>query len=284
MVIALDDFFGKFDDIIYKPVETVCNYLNEPLETIHAVRERKNMEQVSKLRQRERRMEMEFKQAEKDRDIERQKELEQDKLKLEHEKAMLALEIKKAEEIHQQEKARAEAELSANIRKMNMEIDKLYNDAELERGERIINAMTNYQLTLANAWKEMTADLSKMSIELQKDIQNFLSEKVKEYMVIQEETKRKSAAEIQEMKKMFFEDDPETYRMMVKQILDEREEVINRTSELMKDIQERVKKIAANMDDSEVEGREYIKTILMPYASRLQVGCTDNYGVIEAKL
>ena len=44
------DMFDKLDDIIYKPVETICDWIKEPMNALEAGRDRKKMKLPQKLK------------------------------------------------------------------------------------------------------------------------------------------------------------------------------------------------------------------------------------------
>lgn len=141
------DIFGKLDDMIYKPVECICNYLEEPLRALSSRRERKKMEKTAAI----------------------EKDMRQQEAEL------------------QEWKARQEAELQVDQRRWNAEIDAMIAEQESQRRDQLVESIKRYQIDLATATKDIVESIGLMSIELRKEANALIMEKTQEYRQLQKE-------------------------------------------------------------------------------------------------
>lgn len=157
------DMFDKLDDIIYKPVETVCDWIKAPLNSFEHKRDMKKIQQAA--------------------DIEaatRQQEVELEALR-----------------------QRQAAELQADQRKWNAEIDQLINQQEEERRDRLVESIKRYQIDLANASRDIVNSIGLMSMELREKANNLVIEKTREYKIIQDEAKDDAMNRLEDIGKRF---------------------------------------------------------------------------------
>ena len=60
MSINLDDFLGKIDDMLYRPVDAVCKFIEEPLNFFEHRRNLKTMDRAAKIEADKRQQEAEL--------------------------------------------------------------------------------------------------------------------------------------------------------------------------------------------------------------------------------
>ena len=139
------DMFDKIDDIIYKPVEAVSNWINEPLKKFEHKREMEN---------------------------------EQNRAVIEEEKLRLEAEL-------EQQRIRADAELAADQRRWNAEIDQMIAEQEDARRDKLVESIKRYQIDLANASRDIINSIGEMSLELRKKANELVQEKTNDYITLQ---------------------------------------------------------------------------------------------------
>lgn len=229
------DMFDKLDDIIFKPVNTVCEWIEAPLRSFEHKRDMKKIQQAA--------------------DIEaatRQQEVELEALR-----------------------QRQAAELQVDQRKWNAEIDQLINQQEEERRDRLVESIKRYQIDLANASRDIVNSIGLMSLELREKANNLVIEKTREYKKIQDEAKKQSLEEIQQAKDMFFDTDPDTYRMLVGDIMNERRTMVDTASKFITELSEDLKRLNENSDKLMGIGMETVTEMLKPLTKAL--GTNNEY-------
>lgn len=229
---AFLDMFDKLDDIIYKPVEAVTDWVKEPLK------------------------------------------------KWEHKREMESERNSAEVEAYA---ARQAVKLAVDQRKWNVEIDELIADNQARHNEQMVEALKHYQLELSNATKEIVESLGLMSIELRRQANSLLEEKTLEYKKIQDDAKRQSMAEIKEAKEMFFEDDPETYKIMVNTIMAERKAMVDVAQRFMLELSEDFKRLNSNTDALLKMGMNNVNKYLEPMANQLSTTANIEYNRLEIK-
>lgn len=156
---GLLDMFDKLDDIIYKPVEVVGEWLKEPLRK------------------------MEHK---------RQKEAAQQKTDLEMQK----LQNEKALELWDEEKRQL---LRITAQKADLELQNMAEDSRLARNETIVKAIQNYQIDLARVNQEIIESIGRMNIAMRAEANDMVLKKTRDYKALQEETIKKSDERLEEI-------------------------------------------------------------------------------------
>ena len=195
---AILDMFDKLDDILYKPVELICDWVHEPL----------------------RRMEHK-------RDMQK----EQNLAEIEADRAKAEIELEALRE-------REAATLRADERKWNAEIDQFINEQEDARRDRLVAAVKQYQTELAAATKDIVESIGMMSLEMRKRANDLVLEKTNAYRAIQDEAKQQSILELKEAKEMFAETDPETFSMLRDDIMSERRSMVETAGKFIVELSE----------------------------------------------
>lgn len=270
---AFLDMFDKIDDIIYKPVEAICEWTKEPLKKWEHNRnmetQAQNIAAEERAREEKLRHEKEMAQQAADNEVAKKK-LEQELT--EQERASVTADLE------------ARAKIDADIRRWNAEIDQMILQHEDERRDRLVECMKRYQIDLANAARDIVNSIGLMSLELRAKANEMVLEKTKEYRALQDESKKQSMLELKEVKEMFFEDDPDTYKMMVSEIMQERRSAIELAGRFIVELSEDMKRLNQNTDDLMRMGMENANKYIAPMAGGLGVtlGTTlDNTKRIE---
>lgn len=144
---ALLDMFDKLDDIIYKPIESVCEWIKEPLKVREFNREQQAAQNKADLEAKAKRLEAEIALW----DDQRRADLEN---------------------------ARAKAEI---------ELHNLAADSQLQRNTAMVEAIEKYQLDLARVTQEIITSIGTMNLELRAKANDMLLSKMRDYKALQDE-------------------------------------------------------------------------------------------------
>ena len=243
---AILDMFDKIDDIVYKPVEAVCNWVGEPLKKWEHKRRMQSMEQAA-------RVEAEMRERE------------------------AGIETQRNEEA---------ARLQVEQRKWNAEIDQMIAEQEDARRDRLVEALKRYQIELASASRDIVNSIGMMSLELRSRANVLVLEKTQAYRAIQDEAKTQSMRELQEAKEMFFETDPETYHLLVNDIMQERRTMVETAGKFIVELSEDLKRLNQNSDELMRMGMDAVTGYLKPVASAIGIVTnvnSDSSQMIEEK-
>ncbi|MDE6832885.1 MAG: hypothetical protein K2J39_01350 [Ruminococcus sp.] len=275
---GLLDMFDKIDDIVYEPVKTICEWLKEPLRKREHSR---NMDaQAQQINAEKNAQEAKFRHAMDFAKQETENKMIMEKMK--QDSARKAVENKMAQKKLEQElkeKERksvnadleAKAKIEADIRRWNAEIDQMILQKEDERRARLVECMKRYQIDLANATRDIVNSIGLMSLELREKANQMVIEKTKEYRALQDESKKQSLLELREVKEMFFKDDPDTYKIMVSDIIQERSSAIELASRFIVELSEDMKRLNQNTDELMRIGMENTSKYIAPMTNGLGV-------------
>lgn len=108
-----------------------------------------------------------------------------------------------------------------------------------------------------------------MSLSLRAKANDLVLEKTQSYIAIQEKAKQQSKDGLAEAKEMFAEDDPETYRMLVKQILMERQSMVDMAGKFITELSEDLKRLNRNSDMLLQQGMTAVTEALSPLTASL---------------
>lgn len=229
------DMFDKLDDIIYKPVETLCDWVEEPLRKWGHEREMADAAQTAKREENMRRLDVQL-------------------------------------EVEREEQA---AKLRAQEARWNMEIQKVIDEQEAARRDQLVEAIKNYQIQLTGATKDIVESIGKMSIELRRRANDLVIEKTAAYKAIQDEAKRQSMEELKEASETFAESAPDTYHILVDQIMQERKTMVETAGRCIQELSEDLKRLNENADVLMLQGMDAIRGYLQPLVSRLGEGAEE---------
>ncbi|MFQ9270080.1 hypothetical protein [Ruminococcus callidus] len=263
---AFLDMFDKLDDIIYKPVETICDFIKEPLRVFEHKREMQR-QQVETQRQ-----QMNIEASERANASARAHELNLSRQTAENEAAQKRLDQELVEQ--ERESARvdleARAKIDADTRRWNAEIDQMILEQEDARRERLVECLKRYQIDLATATRDIVESIGMMSLSLRERANQMVLEKTKEYRAMQYESSRQSALELKEAQEMFA-DDPETFQILRDAIMSERADAVELASRFIVELSEDIKRLDLETTALLNDGWKNINKYLSPMADRLGV-------------
>ena len=169
----MDDFFGKFDDILFKPVEAIVDYVREPLEALHNKREQKNAEHTAKI-------EMQMRA---------------------HEEQLKAQSIREA------------AELEFEMKRAHAEMNLMIEQQEDERRDRLVESIKRYQLELATASRDIVNSIGKMSLELRERANDMVRENTLRYKEMQSRAMDEADARLADIQERYADNERIRIRM-----------------------------------------------------------------------
>lgn len=148
----MDDFFGKLDDMLYAPVKTICNYIEEPLHALHAKRDRANEQHT----------------------------------------ADIQMQMRKHEEKLKRENAREAAELDLEMRRLYAEMDAVIAQQEDQRRDKLVESIKRYQIELATASRDIVNSIGIMSLELRERANDMVRENTEKYKQMQSDAMKEA--------------------------------------------------------------------------------------------
>lgn len=163
VVLKILGMFDKVDDIIYEPIHLVCDVLRQPLKQI---------------------------------------DVHNDKNKAEHEQ-ILTMQLKRFEADLEQDKKRREMELSIEQRKLNNEIDQMILDADMARGEAMVQLELKYRKEMAEAAVQLGQIIANITVEARSKLLTLYTEKEKEYLDLQSKYRMDMFETVRQLKEVF---------------------------------------------------------------------------------
>ena len=173
MSINLDDFLGKIDDMLYRPVDAVCKFIEEPLNFFEHRRNLKAMDRAAKI--------------------------EADKRQQEAELAVFT--------------ARKEAELQADQKRWDAEINEMIAEQEARRRNELVESIKRYQIELATASREIVNSIGLMSIELRRQANDLVQERTAVYRKMQQTATDEAMTKLEEIQQRFAKNESVRTRM-----------------------------------------------------------------------
>ena len=256
---ALLDMFDKLDDIIYKPIETICDWTKEPLKKWEHKRNMEIQEHNTAA-------------AEREKAAERSHEQNMVKQVAQNELAQKKLDQELAEQERESITAdlEARAKIDADIRRWNAEIDQMILQQEDERRDRLAECIKRYQIDLANAARDILNSIGIMSIELGERPNKLVLEKTKEYIAIQDKAKDDAMNRLEEIGTRFANNERVRIRME-DSVINNMDSIINQADKFITEIAEDFQRLNQNTDDLMRMGMENTNKYISPMAGGLGV-------------
>lgn len=256
---AVLDMFDKLDDIIYKPVETVCDWIKEPLRAFEHRREMKrqqmNIEATERANAAARAHELNLSRQAAENDA-AQKRLDQELIEEERESIRADLE--------------ARAKIDTDIRRWNAEIDQMILEQEDARRDRLVECIKRYQIDLGNATTDIVENIGMMSLELREKANELVQQKTESYIEMQKKAETAAMERLEEIDVRFANNERVRIRME-DSVIDNMNAIIDHANELMKEIAADFKRLNQNTDDLMRMGMENTNRFLQPMSNGLGV-------------
>lgn len=240
--IGLFDMFDKLDDIIYAPVNMVCNWAQEPLKVFEHKRRMK----------------------------EQQLEVDHALLKERTKQELLERDIQARDKSN-----REAAKLDIDIRRWNAEIDQMISEQDDARRDRLVEALKRYQIDLANASTEIANSIGIMSIELRERANGMLLEKTKEYMKLQEEAQNVAMNRLEEIQTRFANNERMRMRME-DSVINSMDSVVDAAGRFITELSDDLKRLNQNTDELMRLGIANTNKYLEPMAGAMGVNLLEH--------
>lgn len=251
--------FEKLDDIVYKPVEALCNWINEPLKRSASKREAAAKQQTA--------------------DIESKRSAQQHSQQMAASRQAadavaadkrLESELRREELKAQNAAIKEQGEIQAQIRKWNAEIDQMISEQEDARRDKLVESIKRYQIDLANASRDIVNSIGLMSLELREKANNMVIEKTKVYKAIQEDAIDQSQNRLLEIGEKFAGN--ERVRIIMEdRIINQMDSIVDMAGRFITELSEDIKRLNENSDYLMREGMKNVSTYLKPLANALNV-------------
>jgi hypothetical protein len=236
------DFIDKLDDIIYEPVNAICEWVKEPLKS----HERKH--QLNTMQ----------KQA----DIEKQSKMTD--FEIERKRAELDMAQRRESET-----------LVVDMRKYNAEIDEMINQQEDARRDRLVESLKRYQMDLVQASIDISNEINKMSAELEERVQNLAFEQTQKYIAMQGDAMERASQRLEDIQVRFA--DNESARMIMESaVKTQLNMIIVNADKFINDLRDDIQRLNQNFDALAREGANNANRMLEPLAQQLGTSVIEN--------
>ena len=234
--------FDKLDDIIYEPIRAVCSWTTEPLRYFENKRKKSDVKQSA---------DIEF--AKCDQEVE--------------------LEIRKKEQF---------AKLEAEQKRWNADIDNLIGMQEIERNERILNAIIEYRRSMIKDAQAIAENLSHMEIALVAEAHELVSNKTQQYNMLQEKAMKQCDDQLLEISKRFADNE----RIRIKRedmVIAQTEDIIHAARDFISELNEDIKRININNTNRVDRATAAADEILKRMGKTLSIETAIGYDMIYRK-
>lgn len=223
----------KLLDIIAKPINLLCEYVEEPIRLIESYR-KINEENDGKRKL--------------DNEIRREKEFA--KLNQKNIKA-------------KQEYEKAQVKMKKEMEEAEAEIEALRIEAKIKNQTDLLNAISDYQSELSKSWVCMTQAVMNTATNYTVETTKLLTDLSKQIMQLQKEEEKYFKKQLKELQDDFG-DDRETYLMLRDDLYNDKAIVINHIKEILRICREQIEIINQQSNEYAKNGIQTIKELLLP--------------------
>ncbi|MBQ7454539.1 MAG: hypothetical protein IJS69_05780 [Selenomonadaceae bacterium] len=146
-----------------------------------------------------------------------------------------------------QEEAQFMQKLELDRKKFNAELDAMVSDKEVERGKKILDAIKEYQITMAESSNSIYESLGKMTIELRRQAHDLMEEKKQAYLQMQKNATATAMDQLKTIRSEFPEGSME-YQFMGDAVRDQVVGIVESSNSFMKMIDADFAKMTDNLD------------------------------------
>ncbi len=175
---TLTKAFDKIDDIVFRPIDAISNWVEEPLKKWDHQRELETLREKGRL------------------DAMQQSRLQS----LEEEKHRFELE-------RQERMKRLEVEATNALRQAEVQLEELKKNEELRRKKEAAEAMVSYQKKLMRLNKDIIEALGNMRLDLQERALNLIEERTARYKNMQQLERQQAMQELKQIRADFSDDE-----------------------------------------------------------------------------
>ena len=146
-----------------------------------------------------------------------------------------------------QDEARFMQQLELDRQKFNAELDDMIADKEIERSKKVLDAIKEYQITMAESSKSISESLGKMTIELRRQAHDLMEEKKQSYQKMQKEATNNAMEQLKMIRNEFPEGSME-YQIMGEAVRAQLVGIVESSNSFMKMIDADFAKMTDNLD------------------------------------
>lgn len=202
---SFTNMFEKLDDIVFEPVKAICMWTTEPLKRFENKRKKDDLQQAADIEAAKRKQDVE-------------------------------LEIRREEQL---------AQLEAEKRRWNADIDHLIGIREIERNKRILKAIIEYRRSMIEDAKSIADNLSHMEMSLIAEAHELVLRKTEQYKTLQERAMEQCDKQLIEIGEKF-KDNERIRNKREDMILAQTEDIINAAKDFISELNEDIKRININ--------------------------------------
>jgi len=153
-------------------------------------------------------------------------------VKRELEKQAGALEMEDKRIISEIEKKQKLAEIDANIRRWNEEINDFVAQKEIERNKKILDAIMEYQRTMLEDYASIMSNISAMELRLADEAHKYIADRTRDYMNLQKEARQEFFDEIR-MAQELYPDNMEMQNPLIEMAREQRMSILHSSQEMI---------------------------------------------------
>ena len=146
-----------------------------------------------------------------------------------------------------QEEAKFMQQLEFDRQKFNAELDDMIASKEIERGKKVLDAIKDYQITMAQSAASINESLGKMTVELRRKAHDLIQEKKQTYVQMQNNAQEHAMEQLDKIYARF----PEGSRartMMEDAVNGQMIAIVNNAGDFMKMIDADFARMTENLD------------------------------------
>lgn len=238
---AILDFIDKLDDIIYEPINAICEWVKEPLKTRERNHELNKIQKQADINESSKRLDFQ----------------------IEEQRANL-----------QMRQNRESEQLIIDMRKYNAEIDMMINDQEDARCDRLVESLKRYQMDLAMVSTNIAEEIGNMSLDLRERANNLMLEQTQKYRAMQDDAIDKSTKRLEDIQTRFANNE-RVRSKMEDSIINQMDMIVKNADRFINELSEDIKRLNQNIDNLTQKGFDNANDCIRPLAEKL-VGKTSN--------
>jgi len=202
----------------------------------------------------------------------RKKEAERARAKAEHD---FKLEKQRNEE--ELIKNRKFAEIDADVRRWNAEIDDFISRQEIERNKKILDAITEYRRSMIEDAIHIAANLSEMEIDLAEKAHDLVLRKTEEYKRIQDDSIKKCDERLQEIQERYANNERVRIRME-DMVIDQSTSIIEAATKFIQELEEDIRRINIANSNRIDKATEFTEELLTKWGTSLGIPASTSFN------
>ena len=176
--------------------------------------------------------------------------------------------------------ARKEAELQADQKRWDAEINEMIAEQEARRRNELVESIKRYQIELATASREIVNSIGLMSIELRRQANDLVQERTAVYRKMQQTATDEAMTKLEEIQQRFAKNESVRTRME-DSVINQMNSIIHSAEKFIDELAEDLNRLNQNTDTLTQKSMDSVNRYLDPMAKALQANPTLSTG--EAK-